>query len=61
MDREVAADWLDRYRPDANFRFRPYLHNCPDRDSETSHSDQTDQLDQASLESESWQTKNMVD
>lgn len=33
MDREVAAGWFDKVRPDANFRFRPYVHNVPNRDS----------------------------
>ena len=36
MDREVAAEWLDNWRPDREFRFRPFVHNVPDTDSRLS-------------------------
>ena len=33
MDREVAAGWFDKWRPDLDFRFRAFTHNVPNRDS----------------------------
>ena len=33
MDREVAAGWFDETLLDLDYKFTPYLHNVPDRDS----------------------------
>ena len=33
MDREVAAGWFDETLLDLEYKFKPFLHNVPDRSS----------------------------
>ena len=44
MDREVAGNRFDQMRPDRNFRFANYEHNCPDREHSYHGSDNTSQF-----------------